>query len=100
MSDIPAGWQPDPRGRHEYRYWDGTRWTDHVADQGKVSRDPVADTSPPGASGPAPETATTGAAPDTAATGAAQAPARGDEPAPADAAATPEPAAGVEGRYT
>ena len=30
--DIPAGWQPDPRGRHEYRYWDGTQWTDHTAD--------------------------------------------------------------------
>lgn len=47
MSDIPAGWQPDPRGRHEYRYWDGTQWTDHVSDQGQVSSDPVADASPP-----------------------------------------------------
>lgn len=47
--DIPAGWQPDPRGRHEYRYWDGTRWTDHVSDQGQVSSDPVADASPAGA---------------------------------------------------
>jgi hypothetical protein len=46
MSDIPAGWKPDPRGRHEYRYWDGTQWTDHVSDQGEVSQDPVADTSP------------------------------------------------------
>lgn len=44
--DIPAGWQPDPRGRHEYRYWDGTQWTDHVSDQGQVSTDPVADTTP------------------------------------------------------
>jgi hypothetical protein len=44
MSDIPAGWKPDPRGRHEYRYWDGTQWTDHVSDQGEVSQDPVADT--------------------------------------------------------
>ena len=48
MSDIPAGWQPDPRGRHEYRYWDGKQWTDHVSDQGEVSTDPVADTSPAG----------------------------------------------------
>jgi len=46
MSDIPAGWQPDPRGRHEYRYWDGTQWTDHVSNQGQVSSDPVADASP------------------------------------------------------
>jgi uncharacterized protein DUF2510 len=49
MSDIPAGWQPDPRGRHEYRYWDGNQWTDHVSDQGQVSSDPVADASPPAA---------------------------------------------------
>ena len=46
MSDIPAGWKPDPRGRHEYRYWDGSQWTDHVSDQGNVSTDPVADASP------------------------------------------------------
>jgi hypothetical protein len=49
MSDIPAGWQPDPRGRHEYRYWDGTQWTDHVSDQGAVSEDPVSDDSAPAA---------------------------------------------------
>ncbi|MFW5933928.1 MAG: DUF2510 domain-containing protein, partial [Actinomycetota bacterium] len=29
---IPAAWHPDPTGRHEYRYWDGQQWTDHVAD--------------------------------------------------------------------
>ena len=48
MSDIPAGWQPDPRGRHEYRYWDGTKWTDHVSDKGEVSQDPVDDVTPAG----------------------------------------------------
>jgi hypothetical protein len=47
MSDIPAGWKPDPRGRHEYRYWDGTQWTDHVSDSGEVSSDPVGDITPP-----------------------------------------------------
>ncbi len=41
MSEHPAGWHPDPRERHEYRYWDGTAWTDHVADQGQASTDPV-----------------------------------------------------------
>jgi hypothetical protein len=35
-----AGWQPDPDGRHEYRYWDGTAWTDQVSDGGMVSTDP------------------------------------------------------------
>jgi FtsH-binding integral membrane protein len=37
----PAHWAADPSGRHEYRYWDGARWTDHVADQGRPSLDPI-----------------------------------------------------------
>ena len=36
-----AGWLPDPRGRHEFRYWDGTNWSDHVADSGLAGTDPV-----------------------------------------------------------
>jgi hypothetical protein len=35
-----AGWQPDPTGRHQHRYWDGSRWTNWVADGGTVERDP------------------------------------------------------------
>lgn len=31
---APAGWNPDPSGEHELRYWDGTRWTEHVSDGG------------------------------------------------------------------
>src|SRR3954447_7646864 len=47
MSDAaPAGWHPDPRGRHEHRYWDGSQWTDHVADAGVMSTDPVAEVTP------------------------------------------------------
>jgi TM2 domain-containing membrane protein YozV len=47
MSDAsPAGWHPDPRGRHEHRYWDGTQWTDHVADAGVMATDPVAEVAP------------------------------------------------------
>ena len=38
---APASWLPDPRGRHEFRYWDGTKWTDHVSDNGVPSTDPV-----------------------------------------------------------
>ena len=30
---IPAGWHPDPSGKHQLRYWDGTQWTDHVANR-------------------------------------------------------------------
>ena len=36
-----AGWQADPTGRHEHRYWDGARWTDQVSDAGVASTDPV-----------------------------------------------------------
>jgi hypothetical protein len=36
---TPAGWQPDPAGRHEHRYWDGGRWTEHVSDGGTQSVD-------------------------------------------------------------
>jgi hypothetical protein len=30
----PPGWYPDPQSAHEFRYWDGTRWTDRVEDGG------------------------------------------------------------------
>lgn len=36
-----ASWQPDPSGRHDHRYWDGGRWTEHVADAGVVASDPL-----------------------------------------------------------
>ena len=31
MSSIPPGWYPDPSGKHQYRYWDGQRWTTRTA---------------------------------------------------------------------
>ena len=34
-----AGWQPDPFGRHELRYWDGKTWTAHVSNKGLASSD-------------------------------------------------------------
>jgi putative membrane protein len=37
----PAGWFPDPAGRHEIRYWDGRVWTDHVRDGQMADRDPA-----------------------------------------------------------
>lgn len=36
-----AGWFPDPAGRHQYRYWNGTAWTDNVADNGVPGTDPL-----------------------------------------------------------
>ena len=42
MNASAPGWLPDPSGRHEYRYWDGTTWTDDVSDNGVTSTDPLA----------------------------------------------------------
>jgi hypothetical protein len=47
VAELPAGWQPDPTGRHSHRYWDGGRWTDHVADAGAYSIDPYVEPEPP-----------------------------------------------------
>lgn len=38
---APAGWQADPTGRHQVRYWDGAVWTVHVADNGITGTDPL-----------------------------------------------------------
>lgn len=40
-AQAPANWYPDPTGRHEVRYWDGSQWTEHVASRGLQSSDPV-----------------------------------------------------------
>ena len=39
--EYPANWYPDPMGRHEYRYFDGTNWTEHVTSHGRQSVDPL-----------------------------------------------------------
>lgn len=70
---APAGWNPDPLKWHQYRYWDGTTWTDNVADQGVASIDPLR-------RGPKPEQPSTIPAPASAKT-------------PPSVAATPKPAA-------
>lgn len=51
----PAAWHPDPTGAHEYRWWDGTRWTEHVADAGQASIAPLA-------GGPGPDESTAASA--------------------------------------
>ena len=33
------GWHPDPFGRYESRFWDGTRWTSQARTDGVVSED-------------------------------------------------------------
>jgi Protein of unknown function (DUF2510) len=52
MNASAPGWQPDPSGRHEYRYWDGSTWTDDVSDAGLTSVDPAPGLPAPG--GPTP----------------------------------------------
>jgi len=93
MSSSPAGWQSDPRGRHEYRYWDGTQWTEHVANQGVASTDPV-DASDQTALQPSPHTGSVAGVPETGAstpvTGATQV-----AGSPTSRPATYEPAAGA-----
>lgn len=37
---VPADWYPDPSRRYEYRYWDGTKWTDNVSRAGVTYQDP------------------------------------------------------------
>jgi hypothetical protein len=39
-NSTQPSWHPDPSGRHEARWWDGVRWTEHVQDQGRPSLDP------------------------------------------------------------
>ena len=38
---TPGAWYPDPRGRHELRWWSGSEWTDRVSDAGREGVDPV-----------------------------------------------------------
>lgn len=41
MNAPASGWHRDPTARHEYRYWDGARWTDDVSDRGVTTTDPM-----------------------------------------------------------
>jgi hypothetical protein len=39
-ASADEAWKPDPTSRHELRYFNGTMWTDHVADAGVQTVDP------------------------------------------------------------
>ncbi len=45
--ENPPRWATDPLGRHQYRYWDGSRWSEHVSDNGMLAVDPPTATPPP-----------------------------------------------------
>jgi hypothetical protein len=38
---TPGAWYPDPTRRYESRWWDGSRWTKHVAANGRTMTDPL-----------------------------------------------------------
>ena len=40
---APPGWYDDPGGKHDYRFWDGERWTGGVADGERITEDPLPD---------------------------------------------------------
>jgi uncharacterized protein YxjI len=44
---MPPDWYPDPSGRHEHRYWDGSQWTEHVSSHGRQSTDRDPTSMPP-----------------------------------------------------
>ncbi len=39
--EVAAGWHADPMGRHQWRWWDGSAWTEHVAGGGVATTDPI-----------------------------------------------------------
>lgn len=41
MAEHAADWYPDPTGQFQLRYWDGDRWTDHVATAGLLYLSPL-----------------------------------------------------------
>lgn len=38
---VPPSWLSDPTRRHELRWWDGVRWTEHVLDGNRPAVDPL-----------------------------------------------------------
>ncbi|HXQ90326.1 MAG TPA: DUF2510 domain-containing protein [Acidimicrobiales bacterium] len=40
FTGIAPGWLADPFARHHQRYWSGSEWTEHVADDGVPGTDP------------------------------------------------------------
>lgn len=44
---VQGQWAPDPYGRHQYRWYDGSRWTAQVSDSGLVSHDEPVSSPPP-----------------------------------------------------
>jgi hypothetical protein len=61
MASYPAGWYTDPVRRFQYRFWNGTQWTNQVSNSGTSGTDPdvldpemVATPPAPGSQAPGP----------------------------------------------
>jgi hypothetical protein len=50
------GWYSDPTGRHTYRYWRGSIWSNQVSDGGTAGVDPIDLDEPTATTPPAPGT--------------------------------------------
>jgi len=56
-----AGWLQDPSGRFDWRWWDGSAWTENVSGPEGQATDPLTEAlPPPGAAGAAPPAAAPG----------------------------------------
>ena len=41
-NELPdADWYPDPMNQDEFRFWNGTEWTEYVSNNGVVSESPL-----------------------------------------------------------
>jgi len=103
VSEPVAGvpdWHPDPSGRHEFRWFDGTAFTDQVSDGGQITTDPgavappVAPAQPPPVWPPAAAPPDSVWAPPSPTVGPATTPWAPPPPAPPPLGAPPAPSRG------
>ncbi len=40
VPSVPADWYKDPAGRYDFRFWDGSKWTENVSRAGVSFTDP------------------------------------------------------------
>ncbi len=41
LAGPPSGWYADPSGHNQVRWWDGSRWTEHVGNDGVHATEPM-----------------------------------------------------------
>jgi hypothetical protein len=96
--DPAPDWYPDPTGRYEQRYWDGSQWTEHVTAAGQQGVDPLPEADPADEGDDIASAAA--AAVDAAAASAGAEVEESDEVNPFAAASEPAPRSNPSGDYT